>query len=257
MRIVFSCLFSLVIKTLFAMNAGNPSIPAILQEGVCLSDERSFNFRIGYEQSFIEDRKLRFAKRLQNEGFSIENVKGQMNLALLSLNIMERFDVYGKFGEANYFPSFTHSQNRYELRTCFGGYYYGGFRLALWEVKDTIFGVEGGYGFFRAATKFFYENKYPIENVDFGFFSREWYINAGISHKISYFIPYLGVSICDIKAKIKRTHFFNKQQLRLDDREKTGFFLGATFTRASFFFLNVEAHFYNERSYSVSGEMRF
>jgi len=257
MRIVFSILFLLTMKFLYAVSVGNISIPSLLQEGVLFSDENWFNFRVGYEHSYIVDRKLRFAKRLQKQGFSMEKVKGQMNLASLALNIMERFDAYGKFGESYYSPTFYQNNILYELQSSYGGYYYGGFRLVLWEVKDTSFGFEGGYGFFRSGTKFFYENQFPIDGVDFGFFSREWYINAGASHKMGCFIPYFAVSVCDIKAKIKRTHFFNKKQLRLDDREKTGYFLGVSFTRSSFFFLNAEAHFYNERSYSISGAMRF
>ena len=84
-----------------------------------------------------------------------------------------------------------------------------------------------------------------------------WDINAGISYKAGYFVPYVGVNVRNYKAKIKKTELLHKKQLRMDYRRKTGFIIGTSFTRNSYCFLNVEAHFINEISYYLSGELRF
>ena len=90
---------------------------------------------------------------------------------------------------------------------------------------------------------------------------REWQVGAGVSYRIKWFVPYLGVDYSDFRAKIEHLgalHFIlPNNHLTLKDSYPMGLFLGFGLSPEKAVNVNVEARLINENAFSVSADFRF
>lgn len=240
---------------LFSVSAGSPSLPATIDEGFFISDKQWFNFRLGYEIYNAQDLLLEFENPAKENGFHLRKVKANANLGIFVFNIKERLDLYTKIGSYKLEPQFRKNSKLYIAKSENDILYNAGARLILFEILDFTLGAGAQYSIFSASSNYLTLNDKPIPN-DIKFDFHQWQLDVGLAQKISILRPYIGVSYRDTKIKMKNLPFL-PNNLEMTFQKKAGLFMGTAASLGSFVLLAAEIRLVNERSGSLSLEVRF
>jgi hypothetical protein len=246
------CLF--LPSSLFAILIGNPSTPAILEEGI-LIQETPVNLRVGYAATFIGDQKLRVFKRGE-EKYTQLRVPSRMQVFSLTLNVKERADFSLFSGSALIFPRFQSENFLYELKSRESFFVAGGGKILLIENHDFSFGIDGKYFFFRSRIASCLRNSAPF-SFSGGFLQiKEWQITPAISYKTGYLIPYFGIPCRFTKMQMVLS-FVEGAHLQFKSLHKAGICLGVSISPFVGAFLNLEGEWLSENAFTLSSEIRF
>lgn len=238
---------------LFSAPSGNPSFPSTIEEGFLIPDTKPVNIRLGYQISNTSDLLLKFTDQLKEEGYHLNKVKSFCNAGVFTLNIKERLDIYLEMGSFRIEPQFTTNNNFYITKSENDILYRPGAKLILFEVSDFSIGADAKYGYFKSHSNYLTENGKPLDE-DLKFLYKEWQISIGLSEKISILRPYIGISYRDSQIKINS---FFQEKLKMIYKKREGLFLGSSISLGSYVFLNIEIRLVNERSTTISADVRF
>ena len=240
---------------LFAAPVGNPSFPAIIEEGFIIPDFKWVNFRLGYQVYDVEDLVMQFDDLAKENDFHLRKIKAFSNTGIFTLNIKERLDLYTEIGSFRIEPEFRNSTALYVSKSENDMLYRAGAKLIFFEIFDFTLAGDVKYSLFWASSSFLTRNDRPI-NDDLKFSLKEWQIAVGLAQKISILRPYIGVAYRDTQIKIKNAPFVITD-LQLTFEKKAGLFLGTSASLGSYVMINAEIRLVNERSSSFLVELRF
>jgi len=222
-------------SAVYALPVYNPGQPELLKYGIFTGgDSGDFGFELGYRGDFVFDRKLENKRSpilgagTQNDlyGFSSTTNAGQ-----LTINLWDRFDVYGWVGARNSELAKQVAFNVIapppigpvnlpirDLRaTTKDSLAWGvGARAVLWSSGNTSIGVDGQYAYSSAKFRSFTFNGVPIQatpgivdavtglpldpsqlrNKD-----REYQVSLGIAHRICWMTPYVAVKYSNFESQ--------------------------------------------------------
>ncbi len=252
---IFFLIFLFFNFFVFSASSGSLSLPATIEEGFFIPDTHWMNFRLGYQTYNASDLVMQFESIGKENNFYLRKVKANANLALVTINIKDRLDVYSAVGSYSLKPEFRRGSNLYVIKSSSDLLYRIGARMVFFEILDFSAGASAKYTIFSATNDFFMINDKPL-NSDVEFYLKEWQIDVGLAQKISILRPYIGISYKDTKIKMKHLAF-QPDKLNLVFKKKTGVFLGVCATLGSFVMIEAESKFVNERSSTLSLEARF
>lgn len=233
---------------------GNPSDPAILEEGFWISDRCFSSARAGMAGDFLFAKRLRTCRTSRNLDVSRPEMNWNLALADVGWNIRERFDLHLLTGPAAAIHyRWRVRETGYEARSHQGVFWGGSAKLALLDIRETTLGMDfhgGGIGRMEGSVL---ENGRPTAG-DFSSRLYFWQIAAGISQAVGSLRPYVGGAVQQLSCKIHCAAF---RHMRFHDLIRTGLYEGCSFNFGTKIFLNIEARQFFETGLSVAGEMRF
>lgn len=236
-------------QSVHAAYVGNPSNPAILEEGVWISDLCWSNARVGVSGDYLIQKRLR-ACHASHLRHSQPEMQWVLAVGDIDWNVRERFDAKILFGAITNFE-LKWLQDKKKLKgNSHQGFYWGAkSSLIVLEIQDTTLGVDvhvGGINGIRGS----------ISNTRESFSSRfyYWQLAAGISQALRSFRPYIGGVVnhftCIVSPKFLR-------KIRLHDLVKTGLYEGCSLNLGTRGLIGIEARQFFESSITFSGELRF
>lgn len=231
---------------------GSPSLPAIVQEGLFLSDRSFASFRGGIDGAYAFNEKLKFGRKERKMGYHSLHVEGPSYLGVMVMNLRERVEFYLQPGTVEFHAKFSKEINKYSRKSSFGFAGKAGARAIVIEIKDTTLGVDVHYRYFDGNSK----KTYSFLADACSWSLKEWQIGVGISQKIRFLTPYAGIAIRQSKQKIPSLLTGEKAHLRANQKHKNGPYLGVIMSRGSCVLLGIEYHLYHESSLTLSLQMR-
>ena len=263
MRVLIFFLVSIFSFSLFSMPVGNPSFPCAIEDGIFTTSASQISFRVGYEGDFISDRRL---KQETDPSKRINNLTQYLNSALVTVNLLNRLDLFGSYGKAKLKADwiFEESENVFsyiELETRYGEAWSCGGNVILFEWGNTCFTVGGGYAYKNPKILWLSKNGevFPIAHENFKFF--EWQVSAGLSQKMDIFIPYICAKYSKAQAYVSnRDTVISSDQsdsLKMKSKNNYGMALGCALLANKYFMLNVEVRLIDEEAFSIVGDFKF
>jgi hypothetical protein len=252
-KILFSLLF--IIKG-FCTYIGNPSTPALLQEGWFFSDKNPVNIHVGGYGFVSSDEVLRFQKRYRDQSYRLSKMWGTISAGSLALNLFERFDLYLNVGSGCYRSRFFYQNQRFEGKSKDGIFYKAGAKAVIFERGPVSFGLDAQYMLFDAKSRFLLRDKVPLVEPNLKYYFKQWQIAAALSVQIYSMIPYIGLDIRDMDFKLKRAQNID-YRLELKERHRIGVYFGSSVSMGPSIVMDTEFHLINERSATVSAKVRF
>lgn len=251
---LFICLIFWI--PVYATFVGNPSSPAILEEGFFIPDRCWSNIRAGLIADFLFEKRLCPCGVSKHRGIHRPYMRGSTIVGLMGWNIRERFDLQLLVG-----PILRECQKwqqegvAYRAKSHSG--LWGGARanLILLEIRDTTLGVNGQVGGTDWMKGSLTQSKADLHQPCTNRFYF-WQIAAGLSQQMVLFRPYAG-GVVNHTISIIRSRAVPKHKIRLCDLVQTGLYEGCTFNLGTRIFLNVEARQFCETSFTASFEARF
>jgi hypothetical protein len=263
MRIFYCILGFISLLKIFAAPVGNPSAPKLLQEGFFIPNNSSIDFRLGYFGDFVTDGRF---KQFDEGHGRVDSYSQNANSATLTLNFVNRLDVYGVLGAAKSssdwrFTDAASFVHRIELDTEFSFFWGAGARAILYEWGSASLGLGSCYFSSKYTPKSFKSDGIlqPVEGSSA--FWNEWQVNLDTSYKIDLFIPYIGFKYSQARA------FFSGFSAPISqsgqgansfkNRSLFGLYLGCSITNGDYFMFNLEGRLIDEEAVSVSADFRF
>ncbi len=262
-RVLSIVSFLVSLTSLFAAPVGNPSFPQLIQEGLFIPCDSWIDLRLGYEGDFIGDARMN-----QYAGGSgrVDNYAMNTNSATVTLNFVDRLDVYAVFGSSRTCADWRFSQpevvNRMQIGTKYRFLWAVGSRAILYEWGCTILGLGGRYSKTTSPISWGTINGTPTPARGARLEWREWQVDLDLAHKIDLFIPYVGIKYSNAKAKVEGfsvpiANHGTTGTLEMKNRSPIGLIVGCTLTTGKYFMLNVEGRLIDEEALTISGDFRF
>jgi major outer membrane protein len=252
---VFSAIFSMT--SLYALYNGNPSAPDIIDEALFSCQDNFFVIKAGYQGDYVFDRKLAARKGITGR---MDQSQIGMNQGVLTLNLQDRFEIYGSVGAMNAFlsdrPHVDGQRRQYEthdeLTWGVGG------RCLIVPFKNIDFGVDACYQYanphlaWNAINGVAYKTRGRLKY-------EEWQVGLGLSYHIDFFTPYLAVKYSNVWAKMShiRPDILPVSHFKMKSREHFGLALGCTLSNGKIFDLTGEVRLFDEQAVSVAGNIKF
>ncbi|NGX40510.1 MAG: hypothetical protein KR126chlam4_00332 [Candidatus Anoxychlamydiales bacterium] len=240
---------------IFSAPSGSPSLPAIIEEGFFIPDTKWVNFRLGFLAYHALDLVMEFDEVGKDNNFHLRKVKANANLGVVTINIKDRLDLYAEIGSYKLEPEFRQGSSLYIAKSGNDILYRAGARLIFFEILDFTLGASVKYTIFSASNDYLTINDRPVDS-DIKFDFKEWQIDVGLAQKISILRPYIGISYRDTQIKMKNLPFL-PDKLDLTFQKKAGVFLGVAASLGSFVMVEGEIKLVNERSTTLSLDVRF
>ncbi len=256
-KLLFYILFTLFPCFVFSAYIGNPSSPALLQEGVFFSDKWPVNCSLSFDATKLFNDKDKFKPTWQEEGFQNAKMKGETYIASVVLTILERLDCYAGVGIMHMHPSFKRDGYYYKGRSKSHPACRLGAKILLFEVNNFSFGADVKYLTFHFRTTDFTVNPLPPEEEEYKLNLTEWQIALGISYQVKWFSPYIGLDVRNMEILMKDTDISEKGRIKMINRHKTGVYCGFSFVLTTSLSITAEARFVSEQAVTVQIRRRF
>lgn len=259
-RIIFS-IGIMVFTTLKAAPVGNSASCGIIKEGLYFSNASWYNARVGYEGDFIVDRRL----KSENDG-NIDNFKQCLNSGSLTINILNRLDIFGILGQARLKTNWiieegVDSFSYIEIETKFGNAWSLGSRAIFFEWGDILLSFGGRYSYTNPRMRWVSKDAEITPLSDYHIKFDQWQIDMELAYKIDMFIPYAAVKYSKAKVKLAVKDVVissdGSSEMNMKSRNHFGMALGSGFSSGRYFLFNVETRLFDEEAFSVSGEFKF
>lgn len=262
----FAALIAAIVASL-ALNAapvGNTSAPELIQEGFFISCDSWINFRVGYEGDFVADGRM---KQYEQGHGRVDTYQQDTNSGTVTLNILDRLDVYGVFGSSRtqadwrFQDDVAGTVTRIDMETKYNFLWGAGARAILYEWCNTSLGLGGRYSSANYRPVWLTADG-VVQSVSGTHCSwREWQINLDVSYKIDLFTPYIGIKYSNARTKLKDFSIPISSDLTgsnsFKNRVPVGLYVGCSLSTGQYFMLNIEGRLIDEEAVTVSGDFRF
>lgn len=233
---------------------GNPADPALLEEGMWISDCSWASLRAGISADLLFEKRMRPCRVSSDFGISKAEMSWTLAAWDLGWNIKERFDLHLLAGPASSVKlQWLQEGAAYEASGDRGLFWGASSKLVLLEMEDTALGVDFHGGGIQWIEGPLLRNGVP-ESGTFSSRLYFWQIGAGLSQNLGALKPYVGAATSHL-VYVLSPHAGKK--LRFHDFLGVGTFEGCTLSLGSRVFLSVEARQFFESGVSLSGEIRF
>lgn len=248
---------------LYASPVGNTEVPELIEIGFFIPCESWINVRAGYEGDFVYDARMEQHKEGKGR---VDRYKQMTNSGVITVNLVDRMDVYGLFGaswtKANWrFSDSTGEIHRSEVETHYNFLWGVGARAIFFEWGNAALGAGGRYSSCDAAPAWLTIDgvETPVEGTHLLW--NQWQVNLDLAYRIDLFVPYIGIKYSEAHAKLGTfsTAIANdgsgKDQFRT--RVPVGLYLGCAISNRKYFMLNIEGRFIDEEAMTISADLRF
>jgi len=260
LRALFTIFFLVITFPLWCFYIGNPSSPALFTKSVLQTSENWWQLHTGYVYDKMY--KGRFKERVVTEDSDPTFATSDTQAALLSLNLFNHWEIYGVVGGTKMtFDKQIYSHRRTSWST--------GTKILIYRLNNLYFGLDG---------KYFYTDQKPDYILSDGdvytlitpltMRYQEFQGSFGIAYNdYRLFSPYLGFTYLfsqidpypkTVILKEPKTDDIIIFDLKESDGKKTwGFYLGTTIVTTGQININLEARFFDQNAFNVSGAFRF
>lgn len=262
MKFGFAFLFLIPFLALQASPVGNTMSPELIQEGFLIPCNSWVNVRIGYEGDFVGDARL-----YQNDGGQgrVDTFQQYTNAGTLTLNILDRVDLYGLFGSsracADWRFAFASTVTRIQMETLYQFLWGVGARGIFFECGQICLGAGGRYSQCHFKPSWLTSNASVVDIAGSSMNWREWQFDLDISYHIDLFTPYFGIKYANERAKLSNfpTAISNSGEGddRFENRVPVGIFIGCGISNSRYFMLNIEGRLIDEDAVTISGDLKF
>ena len=261
-KIVFLLFFTFFAYFLEAVPCKNTAFPKIIEEGFIFSSANSFSLRVGYEGNFVYDKRL----RIKNASHNIDNFKFYVNSGELTLNLLNRLDVFATYGIGKMdmrwiIEEMKNVYYKLELESDSSRSWSVGTKIIFLEWGNTCLSLGGRYFFFDPKILWITKasDSYDISNKKLKF--KEWQIDLGISYNIDIFTPYVCVKYANAKSSLFIEDIYInsnlENHLKMKNENNFGLSLGITLSCKKYFMLNLETRLIDEEAFTIQGEVKF
>lgn len=248
----------------WALPVGNPADPSIYSKGVWSSSDscesswaNHLALRAGYYGDFVFNGHV---KRTNHTG-QIEQLQMNTNAGLLSVNIVNRVDLFGLIGatHAEAVSHSVHGDYRFELEYDTHYSWGVGARAVLWKWSHATLGLEGQY-FAYSPSIMRYEqigtdSEYPDAYAHARFY--EWQVGLGLSYRICNFVPYIAIEGSYLSINNKQSTVLGVTLNNFESAKYIGYAVGVTLVDDDKATLTVEGRFADQLACCVNGQFRF
>ena len=260
----FSLVFfsTIAVLSLHSAPVGNTMAPQLIQQGFLIPCDSWIDFRAGYEGDFVGDGRL---KQIVEGSGRVDTFQQYSNAATITLNIVDRLDIYGVFGSSRVCSDWRFNTattiTRIQLETLYHFFWGAGARGIFFEWDKLCLGLGGRYSYCSYKPSWLTTNAIPVSVAGTRLIWREWQIDLDVSYNIDMFTPYLGVKYSNVLAKlgtfptpISSGGTGNDQ---FQNRTPVGIFIGCAISNCKYFMLNIEGRLVDEDAVTISGDLRF
>lgn len=253
---VFLFLLTVSLSSLQALYYGSPGISTGAVDGVIFSQDNLFGIKVGYLGDITLDKSLAPVRRKQ--AVQIESFSSQREQGVLTVNFINRFEVYTSLGSMQLHVEPKISKTLVETLATGNRFTWGiGGRAVLYDIDAIALGLDLKYQSYSPHLFFVHDNGAPVllaKNTKLRY--REWQAGLGLSYQTKYFSPYMGAtynqtSLRAFNLKTQKSHLF------MHSRKKFGMAVGVMVSSGKDFELDIEARMINERAFSANGNFRF
>ncbi len=255
---------NIICAALHAAPVGNTSAPDIIQEGLFIPCDSWINFRVGYEGDFVADGRM----KQFNQGFGrVDSYEQTTNSATVTLNILDRADVYGVFGSSlakanwrvgNISDGTVH---QLDLESKYSFLWGVGARAIVYEWCNTSVGLGGRYSSSHYEPVWLTRDGIVTAVSSSSFRWREWQVNLDVSYKIDLFTPYIGIKYSNARTHLNRFSVAvaadGSTSNAFKNRIPVGLYLGCALSSGKYFMINLEGRLIDEEAVTISGDVRF
>jgi major outer membrane protein len=248
----------------WSLPVGNPADPAIYANGVwihpsdcCKSFWNDLSFRAGYYGDFVFNRHV----TRTNDTGQIEQLQINTNAGLLTVNIAQRFDIFGTLGatHADAVSQSVHGDFRFDLEYDTNFSWSVGSRAVLWQWGKTTLGAEGQYFAYWPHiiryTEIGLASGYPDDYAHARFY--EWQVGVGLSHRICNFIPYAAIKWSYMNINNENSTVLGILINNFESKKNVGYAIGVTWVDDDRATLAIEGRWADEKACYVNGQLRF
>lgn len=247
----------------FALYNGNPSLPMMPEEGMFISKEAWFGFKLGYQFDYVYDRKLKMnGQHLEHGSREVQKYDSLANLGVVTFNFNERAELFGTFGAMS--SHLTHhplpgTKISYHTHTNFTFGVGGRAILAYWKEIQLSLGASYLQSYPSLSSLEVNDRSYSTHrsNVDFS----AWQVGLGTSYRVKWFIPYIGVDFNEFREKISRLDSLKEilpsKHATFKDVYPFGLYVGFGLSPDRAFSMNAEVRFISENAFTLSADLKF
>lgn len=248
---------------LHAAPVGNTAVPDLIAQGLFTSCKQALNFRCGYEGDFIADGRMEQTGRRHGR---VDSYRQDANSGTIVFNMQDRMDLYGVFGTSKTradwrFINQAGSVVRIEAETTNNFLWAASARVILVEWGNTSLGCGGRYSRCQYLLSSITFNGITASTGGAQLYWREWQIDSGVSYKMHFFTPYIGVKYSSalscldnfsvpISASGTGSNTFK-------NRNSIGLYMGCGLSTGKWIMLNIEGRLIDEEAVTFSGDMKF
>ena len=253
----------LALSSIFSSPAGNPSFPKAIEEGFFISSASSISFRLGYEGNFVLNRRL---KQDVLNGKRVNDFSQYLNSGLLTINILNRCDLFGSFGKAKIktnwiFEETTNAFSYVDLETKYGDAWSSGVKIIFFEWGNTALSAGGRYNYTKPKISWVSKNGETTPYSENHLKYKQWQADVGISHKMDMFIPYILAKYSKADVNLRTPSVIinpeNTDKMKMKSKNNYGMALGCALVAQKYFMLNLEVRLIDEEAFTVIGDFRF
>lgn len=246
-----------------ALYNGNPSFPMMPEEGAFIAKDKWLGFKIGYQFDCVYDRKLHMEGHGHEDSRKkVRKYESLSNLGVFTLNFNQRVELFSAFGSLSCKISqapYSGTEVDYHSATNFVWQVGGRAILAYWG--DLQFAIDAAFESSSSPLSSLQVNSesYSKRSSEIGY--DQWQIGVGISYRLHWFVPYLGVNYSDFRSRIEHLNslefLFPEKHVTFKESYTTGLFMGFGLVSNRAFNVNFEARLLNENAISVSADFKF
>lgn len=246
----------------YALYNGNPSAPELPEDGVFIPKNSPVGIKVGYRGDYIFSRSMIVHSQDESASHQISSYSSFMNAATFAFNIVNRAEVYGEAGSYRLKLSqrvspenSVHYRSDHHIAAIAGlraiAAYWGETQLGV-DVKGFI-----SYPHIDQITL----NGSSVSSEGAKMSDRQWQIGMGLSHHVSCFIPYIGLTYSHVRMKASGLsslkEFFPNKHVRFWNKYSFGLVFGFGLAANKGFSCNLEAKIIEEVAASLSADFKF
>jgi hypothetical protein len=180
---------------------------------------------------------------------------------VLTLNIYNRFEIYGSLGAMDCEFSFRPriDEQRREFQTDYRLVWGVGGKLLIFNWDEASFGIDGKY-----------QRGYPhvkwdsISGVSFSSAAKvlyqEWQVGGAVSYECNLLVPYFGIKFSNVNAQVRNVAEnmeLETSRFKMKSRHQIGMCLGCSLGTGNYFDINLEVQLIDEQGVTLAGNVLF
>lgn len=246
----------------FSLYNGNPSAPELPEDGYLIPKECWLGLRTGYQGDMVFSRSMTAHASGAEISHQISSFSSYMNSGTFTLDFANRVDLYGVIGSYKLkLSQRLEGDNRVNYSSDHHLAGMMGLRViaAYWGETHLGVDVKGFLSYPEIDSIELNGSSQPTGSAKFS--DREWQIGAGVSHKVSCFVPYIGLTYSHVRLKLSKLNslaaFYPNKEVRLRNKYSFGFVFGFGLTAETAFAFNVEGRIIEETGATLTADFRF
>ncbi|MCX6986936.1 MAG: hypothetical protein NT065_02085 [Chlamydiae bacterium] len=254
----FFCSFS----TCYGLYNGNPSSPEMPENGCCFPNDYFLGIKAGYLGDLVFSRSMVVRSRHTEASNEISSFKSVMNAGMITLDFMNRVDLYTAIGSYHLqLSQRTGPDSRIHYKSDHHLAGMAGLKGILVCWGDTQLGLDvKGFVSYPHLDSIRFNDSY-VDTGNSKCRDTQWQIGTGLSQRMDWFIPYIGVTYTHSRLKLyslsSLQEFYPRKNVLLSNKYSFGFVLGFGISLDSTLAVNVEARVIEETAGSCSVDFRF